>query len=138
MPLRRTDFSTTRKFEDGADWLVLRVGGLSKGESDLLTDLTGTIKVDTQSAQTGGAPETVEIERKVAQANRALFVLLCKDWSIGDVSEQAYAELDEESGRWVDECIAEALRERRERAEKNAGSSKKPRARASSSAKAEE
>jgi hypothetical protein len=137
MPLRRTDFSATRKFEDGDAWMVLRVGGLSKGESDLLSDLTGTIKVDAASAQAGLTPDTVEIERKVAQANRMLFVLLCQDWSIGDVTETAYAELDEESGRWVDECIGEVLRERRERAEKNAAISKRPRKPVSSSRKVE-
>jgi hypothetical protein len=136
MPLRKADLTSTRRFEDGNDWLVLRVGGLTKGESDHLADLTRAMKVS-QEALTG-APDlaSMEIEMRTADANRALFALLCVEWSVGAVTGEAYSELDEESGRWVDECLAEVLQERRARAEGNGGSPRKPRARASSSAKA--
>lgn len=147
MPLRTTDFSATRKFEDGQDYLVLRVGGLSKSEGDHVRDLTAAYKVDPRAAAAataagGDAMAAVEVEQRTAQANAALFEILCSEWSLRDaddhpipVSGEAYADLDEESGRWVDDCIETVLRERRERAEKNAGTSRKRPARASSSAR---
>lgn len=146
MPLRKTDFSATRKFEDGQDWMVLRVGGLSKSEADHVRDLTAAYKLDARAAAGGTNAEqmaSVEVEQRTAQANAALFETLCIEWSVRDddghplpVTQDAYADLDEESGQWVDSCIAQVLRERRERAEKNVGTSRKPRARGSSSPKA--
>ena len=139
MPLRKADLTSTRKFEDGQDWLVLRVGGLTKGEADHLNDLTGALKIDPAAlaGAPGGVAAKLEIERRTAEANRALFELLCLEWSLEDApTGEAYSGLDDESGRWVDDCIEQVLRERRERAEKNARSSKKPARRASSSAKA--
>lgn len=138
MPLRKADLTTTKKFEDGDDWMVLRVGGLSKGESDRVRDLTAAYSMD-PSVLAGEITEQsakIEVNNRVAEANRALFAILCTDWSLGDVNSQAYAALDEESGRWVDECIGEVLAARRERAEGNARSSPKPRRRGSSSGKA--
>lgn len=138
MPLRKADLKATRRFEDGDAWLVLRTGGLAKGEADHLNDLTGALSIDPAAfSDPGSVAGRVEIERRTAEANRALFELLCVEWSLeDDPTGQAYAALDSESGEWVDECISEVLRERRERAEKKEPSSKKPRARASSSAAA--
>lgn len=129
MPLRKADVTSTRKFEDDADWLVLRVQ-LTKGEADAVRDLTASYRLDPQEAT------SVEVNNRVAQANRALFQILADSWSLGEISGEAYSALDVESGQWVDGCIAEVLKERRERAEKNAPTSRKPRARATSSAKA--
>jgi hypothetical protein len=137
MPLRKADITNSKRFEDGQDWIVLRVGGLTKGESDQLRDLTAAFKMDPRAfAGEDDQAAMVEINNRVAQANRALFEILCVDWSLGEVSGAAYSELDEESGRWVDEQIAEVLAERRKRAEGNGSSKRKPRARGSSSAKA--
>lgn len=132
MPLRKADLTATKKFEDGDAWLVLRTQ-LTKGEGDTVRDLTAGYRLEQ-----GNTPDEmqVEISNRVADANRALFEILCVEWSLGEVSGQAYADLDNESGQWVDECIQEVLRERRARAEKNSPSSKKPRARASSSRRA--
>ena len=137
MPLRQADVKTTRRFEDGEAWIELRVQ-LTKGERDRLRDLTASYSIDaTGTAQTQD-PGMVEINNRVAQANRALFEMLCVDWSLpGEPSGAAYAGLDDESGQWVDDCIEKVLRERRERAEKNAPSPRKPTRRATSSAKAD-
>lgn len=138
MPLRKADLTSTKRFEDGTDWLVLRSGGLSKGEADLVSDLTGALKLDPQalSGQPEDVQQSIEIEKRTAQANRVLFEILCVEWSLGDVSGEAYSELDNESGQWVDECIGEILRERRESAKKKPASSRKRSARGSSSARA--
>jgi hypothetical protein len=140
MPLRKADLTSTRKFEDenGQDWLVLRVGGLTKGEADRLNDLTGAMMIDPQSfGQPDASAAKIEIERRTAEANRALFELLCSEWSLEDEPNgAAYDALELESGQWVDECISDVLRERRERAEKKGRSGKRPSRRASSSAKA--
>ena len=119
MPLRKADLTTTKRFEDGADWLVLRVGGLTKGEADHVSDLTGALKIDPQAF--AGSPDvaaSIEIEKRTAQANRLLFEILCSEWSLGEVTGVAYSELDNASGQWVDKCIAEVLEEHRKRAEK--------------------
>lgn len=133
MPLRKADTSATRKFDDGADWIVLRVV-LSKGEADHIQELTSSYHLDPVAMAAAGPDQaaTVEVQAQVAQTNRALFQILCVDWSLGDVSADAYSALDEESGEWVDDCIQAVLRERRQRAEKNGRSSAKPRKRASS------
>lgn len=138
MPLRKADLTSTRKFEDGQDWLVLRVGGLTKGEADRLNDLTGAMMIDPEAfGQPDGTNRKIEIERRTAEANRALFELLCTEWSLeGAPNGDAYDGLDLESGQWIDECISEVLRERRERAEKKGPSAAKRSGRASSSAKA--
>jgi hypothetical protein len=127
MPLRTVDVSKTCRFEDGDAWLEIRTE-LSKSESDAVRDVTSTL-----SPTAAG----VEIVQHTAQANQKLFAILAQAWSLaGECTANAYAALDEESGNWVDKCIAEVLKERRERAEKNSPSSKKPRGRASSSARA--
>lgn len=131
MPLRKTDFGSTRRFEDGTDWLVLRTH-LSKGEADQLKDVTAKYNLDPAAADI-----KLEIRNCVAEANQALFVILCDSWSLGEVSERAYSDLDEESGEWVDDCIAKVLEERRKRAEKNVGSSKRRAKRVTSLAPAE-
>jgi len=138
MPLRKTDLTSTRRFEDGNDYLVLRVGGLSKGEGDRVRDLTAAYKVDPATlAGTNDEAAMIELASRTAQANRLLFELLCQEWSLeGAPNGDAYAALDEESGRWVDDCIEQVLRERRERAVKNGRSSAKRSARGSSSARA--
>jgi len=143
VPLRMTDKKNTRRFEDGDDnWLELRVGGLSKGESDLLTDVQTSMSLDTADGVVRpGDAQKIEINRRIAEANQELFVILCTSWSLDvDPSREAYSNLDEGSGQWVDECIAEVLKERRERAEGNPTaassrprSSAKPRRRAAAS-----
>jgi hypothetical protein len=130
VPLRKADVTSTRKFEDDTDWLVLRTI-LTKGESDAIRDLTASYHLDPTAVTDG-----IEVNNRVAQANRALFEILCDSWSLGEVSGDAYSALEVESGQWVDECIAEVLRERRERAEKNGRTSKRPARRGGSSAKA--
>lgn len=135
MPLRKADTSATRKFEDGDAWLVLRTGGLTKGEADHLADITSTLDVN-PAALSDPSAAALEVKRHTAHANRALFELLCIDWSLGEVSGEAYSQLDQESGEWVDECLRQVIVERQERAEKNVRSSKRPSRRASSSAKA--
>ena len=139
MPLRNADHASTRRFEDAGAYLVLRVGGLSKGEADRLRDLTARYRID--PATLAGASQQqaakIEIDQRTEQANQLLFELLCVEWSLPDApTAEAYAGLDDESGEWVDGCIEQVLRERRERAEKNAGSSVKRSKRVSSSAAA--
>lgn len=138
MPLRKADTNTTRRFEDGEDWMELRTGGLTKGEADRVRDLTAAFRVDPRAlAGVADADQAmVELNQRVAQANKLLFALLCTGWSLGEVSAEAYEALDQQSGEWVDECIATVLAERRARAEKNPPSSKRPSRRAGSSAKA--
>lgn len=132
MPLRKADTTTTRKFEDGSDWIELRTQ-LTKGEGDQVRDLTASYRLDPNALGGGDDASSVEINNRVALANAALFTVLCQGWSLGEVSADAYRGLDEESGRWVDDCIQQVLRERRERAEGNAPTSGKPRRRGSSS-----
>lgn len=140
MPLRTADMTSTRRFEDGDDYLVLRVGGLTKGEADRLHDITAAYKIDPSLLAGVADPQQaarIEIDQRTMQANQALFALLVVEWSLPqEPTGQAYADLDQESGNWVDECIGEVLRERQKRAVKNAPSSAKPRKRASSSARA--
>lgn len=125
MPLRRTDLNNTRRFEDGDAWLELRVGGLTKSEADEVRDAQAALRVDAASA-------TAEINQRTAAANRLLFSILAVAWSLdGEPDGEAYSLLDEESGNWVDECIEQVLRERRERAEKKPRSSRKRSATAS-------
>lgn len=126
MPLRNADLADVRRFEDGEDWIELRTE-LTKGEADRLRDLTSTFRLDPTLADTG-----IEVENRLAATNRELFRLLTVRWSLsGEPTADAYSALDQTSGEWVDDCITTVLRERRERAEKNSGSSKKPRKRAS-------
>jgi hypothetical protein len=135
MPLRKADVTGTKRFEDGEDWLELRLE-LSKGESDRLRDLTASYRLPADQVGTADAG-SVEIRQRIAEGNRALFEFLAVAWSLPDeLSGAGYAALDEESGRWVDECIETVLRERRERAVKNGRSSKKRTGRGSSSARA--
>lgn len=138
MPLRTTDFTNIERFTDDGAWIELRVGGLSKGESDLIADLTTGYKVDAAAlAGAGNARQQVEIDQKIADANRALFEVLCTGWSLElPTTGAAYASLDEESGRWVDEQIGKVLEKRRKRAEGKAPSSTKPKGRAGSSRRA--
>lgn len=135
MPLRKADLSATRKFEDGDAWMVLRTGGLTKGEADHLADLTSSLGVN-PAALADASVAQLEVKRHTAAGNRALFELLCLDWSLGEVSGEAYSALDQDSGEWVDQCILEVIRERQQRAVKNVPSSGKRSRRASSSAKA--
>jgi hypothetical protein len=131
LPLRKADVTQTRRFEDGDDWLVIRTE-LTKGESDLVKDLSSALR----PASEDGLIVAVEVQQHVAEANRKLFDILAEDWSLGgECTGQAYSALDEESGRWIDECIGEVLQARRERAEKNVGTSSKSRKRAGSSAR---
>ena len=135
MPLRKADVTGTKRFEDGEEWLELRVE-LTKGEGDRLRDLTASYRLPADVIGTADAA-SVEIRQRVAEGNRALFDFLAVAWSLPDEPTAAtYAALDEESGRWVDECIEAVLHERRERAVKNGRTSKKRTARASSSARA--
>ena len=135
MPLRKADVTGTKRFEDGEEWLELRLE-LTKGEADRLRDLTASYRLPADVIGTADAA-SVEIRQRVAEGNRALFEFLAIAWSLeDDPTGAAYATLDEDSGKWVDECIATVLRERRERAEKNGRTSKKRTARASSSARA--
>lgn len=131
MPLRKADTSETRRFEDGEDWLELRVA-LNKHEADLLLDMTQSYRVDA-GALTGDpdADQRVELFGQSAGANRWLFGVLAVAWSYGKDKPTAtdYDEFDEQSGAWVDRCINEVLAERRRRAEGKARSSAKPSAR---------
>lgn len=118
MPLRKADVTKTRRFEDGDDWLLIRTE-ITKSEADAVADASSALK----AGMTG-----VEVVQQTALANRRLFEILAEDWSLGgECTGEAYSTLDEDSGRWVDECIAEVLRERRERAEKNVPTSKRQR-----------
>lgn len=122
MPLRMTNKQDTKRFDDGdGTWLELRVGGLSKGESDLLTDVQTSMQLNTTDGVVRpGDAQKIEINRRIAEANQALFGILCTDWSLDvDPGPEAYGNLDEESGQWVDECIGKVLEERRKRAEGN-------------------
>lgn len=128
MPLRRADLTNTRRFDDGDSYLVLRVGGLTKGEADRMRDAQAALRIDAASVAGGdaGRAAMVEIDQRTAAANRLLFDILAVDWSLdGNPTGESYAALDQESGEWVDECIAKVLSERRERAEKNVRSSRK-------------
>lgn len=143
MPLRMTNKQDIKRFDDGdGTWLELRTGGLSKGESDQLTDVQTSMQLNTTDGVVRpGDAQKIEINRRIAEANQALFGILCTDWSLDvDPGPEAYGNLDEESGQWVDECIGKVLEERRKRAEGNgsAGSSRKrsspkPRGRAATS-----
>lgn len=139
MPLRMTDKKKTKRFESDGDWIELRVGGLTKGETDSLADLQTSMSLDTPDGVVRpGDSQRIEINRRIAEANQRLFAILCVDWSLpSDPSSQAYSDLDEDSGRWIDECIGDVLEERRRQAEGNpteasfpAPSSEKPRRRA--------
>lgn len=140
MPLRKANTADTERFEDGDAWLELRLE-LTKSESDRVKDLTARVEVDPSevvaAAKEGREPK-VELGQQVERANQALFGILAQAWSLGSGKPGAadYAVLDEESGRWVDDCIEQALVRRRERAVKNVSSSKKRTARATSSAPA--
>jgi hypothetical protein len=116
-----TNKQDIKRFDDGDQWLELRVGGLSKGESDLLTDVQTSMNLNTiDGVVRPGDAQKIEINRRIADANQALFDILCINWSLDvDPSAEAYADLDEESGQWVDECIGKVLEERRKRAEGN-------------------
>jgi hypothetical protein len=136
MPLRTIDFNATKRFTDGDDWIELRTGGLTKHESDVIRDLTANYRIDPASLDNPGAA-MVEVNNRVADANRVLFDVLCVAWSQdGPPNAAAYDELDEESGRWVDDCISEILAERRKRAEGKSRSSARPPKPATSSPKA--
>lgn len=147
MPLRMTDKKTIKRFDDGDVWIELRVGGLTKGESDDLADVQTSMSLDAPDGVVSpGDAQRIEINRRIAEANQKLFSILCKDWSLDiDPSEEAYGNLDTESGRWIDECIADVLAERNARAEGNPtgessppDTSKKRSARGSSSPKAQD
>lgn len=125
MALRKVDRETTRRFEDDGDWIELRTQ-LSKGDADELIDIANSRRVS--------AEEGMEFVSRLAAGNRRLFEILIVDWSLDEKpTGQAYAELDGESGAWVDRCIAELLEERRARAEGNSRSNKRrPSSRSSS------
>jgi hypothetical protein len=113
MPLRKADTTVTRRFEDGEDWIELRVR-LTKGQRDQLADIQQNYRVDGR-ALTGDpeADRSVEMRGRIAEFNRAAFGFLCTGWSLSETPDIAqYVALDEESGAWVDKCISEVLIER--------------------------
>jgi hypothetical protein len=125
MPLRRADTSATKTFRDGDDWLTLRVN-LQKFQADQLQDLISNYRVPGATLEGVPAAE-VEIRARIAETNAALFGFLAVGWSLSaKPTVEEYRALDEASGQWVDECIQEVLKMRRERAEGNANGSKSP------------
>lgn len=148
MPLRQANRGETRRFDDDdGNWLVLRVE-LTKGERDRIRDLSVASRYEVQKdvAVKDLTPEDIEVEvlQRVGEANPAMFKMLCVEWSARDendraipITEEAYRALDDDSGQWVDDCMAKVLTERRERAEKNGQSSTKSEPSESSSEEAE-
>jgi hypothetical protein len=132
MPLTKADTSKTHRFEDGPDWIELRIE-LDKGTQDQIADATATRYV------VGDSGEVLQIVSQQHRANPVLFHHMCVAWSLSDTPTMAeYDELDPESGRWVDKCIGEALSMRKKRAEGNDPSKSRPKTGRASSASAEQ
>lgn len=135
MPLQRADTETTRRFEDGDDWMVLRVE-LTKGEADRVRDMSVRYLLDNEFQADN---PKVSVENLTKEANRVLFEILCENWSLPyPPTAEAYDKLNQTSGEWVDECIQDVLKEQRERRGKESTSSRKPGKRAGASSKAAE
>ena len=138
--MKRIDRSLTKKFTDkDGDWIELRTR-LSKGERDELGEIQQNYRMDPKALI--GDPEadySVETNSRIAEYNRTLFGFLCTAWSLdGEPSAEAYTELDETTGAWVDSCMIQTLVDR-VRAEGNVKSiSKKPKSSRTSPPKAEE
>src|SRR4051794_6212321 len=108
MPLKRADLSDTRRFDDGEDFLVLRTV-LTAHERDMLADLQQNYRMDAGAlAGDPDADRTIEMCSRVAATNRWLFGVLAVDWSLdGEPTADGYDKLDEESGSWVNDCVAQ-------------------------------
>lgn len=134
MPLRRADRTKIRRFTDGEDWLELREV-ISKHDRDVVAEVQQNLRVDPRLwAGDPEADERVELRARIVEGNRTLFALLAVRWSREEApTADAYDQLDEESGEWVDQCVKEILTARRERAEGNAPSASPPETSPSSS-----
>src|SRR5581483_7794632 len=134
------DTSQTQRFEDGTAWIELRTR-LTKRDEDVINDLNSNYRLPPELFGIDTATDSdpaVEVKSNITRTNRTLFELLVVGWSLSDEKPTAadYDELDTASGRWVDECVAEARRIGRERAEGKAISRKRPRSSRGSSASA--
>lgn len=138
MGLRKADKSETRRFEDGDDYLVLRIN-LTKGERNLIAELTSNYSVPNNGDEVA---REIGIKSAMREYRRTLFGILAVTWSLaaGKPRVDDYEALDESSGEWVDDCLDEVLGVRRERAEGNAPEqeTQKPSASASPSEAASE
>jgi len=106
----------------GKHWIKFRVPR-SRGDVDKVADLTASRVV------TGDNGDGLKYESRIARGNKGVFDLLVDSWSWGGrPSSSDYDKLDLWAGDWVLACMAEALEQgtKRDWAEKNGGSSKKP------------
>lgn len=97
------DTSKTKRYEDGDAWLELRVE-FSKRDDAIINDHSGPRRV----LSDGG----IEFVDREATASPAIFGLLAVKWSLSDgkpTSDQ-YSRLRAETGRWVDECLNDAIK----------------------------
>jgi hypothetical protein len=128
MPLTQADTSKTETFKDGAAWLTLRTV-LTKGDQDTVQDLNSNYRIPAAvfGIEADGSDAGVEVRTNAREINRTLFDLLAVEWSLGEGKPTAgdYDTLDGPSGEWVDDCVTQAIRIGRGRAEGN--SSRKPR-----------
>jgi hypothetical protein len=141
LPLRRADVSKTKRFEDEDAFLVLRTR-LNAHDLDTINDLSSNYRLPASMLVAGvqgpeGEPQ-VEFRGNAREINRSLFALLSVEWSLSDGKPTAvqYDELDRDSKQWVDDCVQEALKEGRERAEGNPPSSARQNGSRNSSPKA--
>jgi hypothetical protein len=125
MPLNMVDRASTRRFEDGDDWIELRTA-LSKHDSDALDELRSNYRVDA-GALAGIPTREIEMRSHLVDFNRRAFELLCVAWSL-DVAPTAneYDKLDVPSGQWVDQCVSDVIVQRAARAEGKSSESPQP------------
>lgn len=133
MPLRRTDITLTKKFEDGDDWIELRKR-MTHGQRLDIAQLNQSYRVEAAAlAGLEGADRRIEMEARIAATKRMAFGFLVVGWSLKDDAGKdiepsliAYDSLDEESGAWVDECIDAVLGELNQASAEGNGSGPKP------------
>jgi hypothetical protein len=141
MPLEYADLSKTKTYKDGAAWLELRLE-LTGSDEDLIADLNSTYRLPAglfDGSVTAEDQPPIEVTTNTREINRALFDILAVAWSLGDGKPSAadYGRLVGASKDWVDECITDAIRIGKGRAEGKPRSSKRRRtSRASSPAEA--
>jgi hypothetical protein len=121
MGFRKADIHKVKRYERDGEWLNVRTE-LSIGDRHFLQE-------QGQSLASGDDGELEARSRRRA-FQRALFRTVVTDWSgehvDGKPSVEYYEQLDSEWGEWVDDCMDDALTERRDLLESGKADSTTP------------
>lgn len=93
---------TKRYTVDGGAWVELRIA-FSKADDAIITDNSGVVRVLTDDG--------IALRSQAAAGDRRIFALLAVGWSFSEGKPTAadYDRLSAVTGKWVDDCLADAI-----------------------------